>query len=337
MLSPCLPRHTTPEPSHVAVISEAVAARLISIEDAISVVESAFASLDSGLSRAFVFSAGPGPGPNTRLGVKAGYDGLSRHPGAKLGSYWSDNSLAGLANHGSTTLLLDDRTGRPCAFIAASYLTALRTAAADAVAVKHLAPLSASRLSILGSGHQAYYEALAVAQVRQLEQILIWGRDPAAAAQLALRLCEAGLPARAAKIEEAVEQAEILCTVTASSQPLFDAALVAPGTHISAMGADGPGKQELPGALVESALLFTDLVTQSVMIGEFQHACREGRVALNQIVPLGAVINGTALGRTSDRQMTIFDSSGVAVQDIAIGALVLERARAGGLALEIEL
>ncbi len=319
------------------MISEATAVRLIGIGDAITVVESAFASLDSELSRAFAFSAGPGPTPNTRLGVKAGYDGLSRHPGAKLGSYWSDNSRTGLANHGSTTLLLDHRTGRPCALVAANYLTALRTAAADAVAVKHLARTSASRLSILGSGHQAYYEALAVAQVRPLEQILIWGRDPAATGRLALRLREAGLPARAAEIEEAVTQADILCTVTASTRPLFDAALVTPGIHISAMGADGPGKQELPIALVEAALLFTDMVTQSVSVGEFQHACCAGRITPDRIIPLGAVINGTAIGRTGDRQTTIFDSSGVAVQDIAIGALALARARASGLVHEIEL
>jgi ornithine cyclodeaminase len=320
----------------VVVISEATAARLIGIEDAITAVESALASLDSGISRAFTFSSGQGPGPGTRLGVKAGYDGLSRHPGAKLGSYWSENSRTGLANHGSTTLLLDDRTGRPCAFVAASYLTALRTAAADAVAVKHLARASASRLSILGSGHQAYYEALAVAQVRQLDQISIWGRDPAAAARLALRLRDAGLPARAVEIEEAVTQADILCTVTASTKPLFDAALATPGIHISAMGADGPGKQELPSTLVESALLFTDLVTQSIVIGEFQHACRSGRIDPDHITPLGAVINGTATGRTSDSQTTIFDSSGVAVQDIAIAALALARARDSGMAHEIE-
>ncbi len=184
----------------VVVISEAMAARLIGIEDAITAVESALASLDSGISRAFAFSSGQGPGPGTRLGVKAGYDGLSRHPGAKLGSYWSENSRTGLANHGSTTLLLDDRTGRPCAFVAASYLTALRTAAADAVAVKHLARASASRLSILGSGHQAYYEALAVARVRQFDQISIWAPDPAAAARLALRLRDAEHAVRAVEI-----------------------------------------------------------------------------------------------------------------------------------------
>lgn len=327
---------TLPKGPKIVVIGETMAANLIRIEDAITVVEGALASSDIGVSRAFAFAAGAGPNQGTRFGVKAGYDGISRHPGAKLGTYWSRNNDIGLANHGSTTLLLDDATGHPCALIAATYLTALRTAAADAVAVKHLARHDASTLSILGSGHQAYYEALAVAQVRPIDQILIWGRDPDAAGRLAQRLRANGLPARAADIEEALAQADILCTATASTEPLFNELPVKRGIHISAMGADGPGKQELPISLVESALLFTDLVAQSVTIGEFQHACRTGQIMPDNIVPLGAVINGAAPGRTSDQQITIFDSSGVAVQDIAIGALALARARASGQALEIE-
>ena len=315
-------------------VSETVARRLVSLQDAITLMEAAFAALDRGQSRLFPSVAGQGSDPATRFGAKLGYDGLRRLPGVKIGSYWPGNRATGLGAHGSTTLLLDDETGRPTALVAATHLTALRTAAIDAVAVKALARPDAAILAVAGTGHQAYWDARAIAQVRRLDRILVWGRDPAAAEALAEQLRCDGLPAQAGGLTDTMASADILCTVTASREPLFPARLVRPGLHISAMGADGPGKQELDPALASTASLWADLPSQSVAMGEFQHLGLSGAATVQ---PIGGLLSGRLAGRRSPEEVTVFDSSGVALQDIAICAFALERAQAEGAALEFDL
>jgi len=128
----------------IQAVSETVAKRLVTLADAIGLMDAAFAALDRGESVLFPFVAGHGFDPGTRFGAKLGYDGPRRLPGLKVGSYWPGNRARGIGNHGSTTLLLDDETGLLRAVIAATHLTALRTAASDALAVKHLARPDAS-------------------------------------------------------------------------------------------------------------------------------------------------------------------------------------------------
>ena len=132
----------------------------------------------------------------------------------------------------------------------------------------------------------------------------------------------------------AVEHADIIVTVTAAREPLFSAGLVRAGTHISAMGADGEGKQELDPALFAKANLFADVVEQSITVGEYEKAFKAGLIDKERITPLGAVLNGRD-GRTNDQQITVFDSSGMALQDIAICALALEKAHNMGMAKDI--
>lgn len=315
-------------------ISETVAARLVTLADAIGLMEGAFAALDRGESKLFPFAAGQGSDPKTRFGAKLGYDGPRRLPGLKVGSYWPGNTARGVGNHGSTTLLLDDDTGLPRALVAATHLTALRTAASDAVAVKYLSRPEASVLALVGTGHQAYWDACAIAEVRSIASILVCGRDPQAAKTLATRLRKAGLPASASDLASALARADIVSTVTASRAPLFDGENVRPGTHISAMGADGSGKQELDPALATWASLWADLPSQSVTLGEFQYL---GAGALKRIQPIGGLLTGRLPGRRSADEVTIYDSSGVALQDLAICAFALERAQAEGLALSLDL
>ena len=318
----------------ILAVSETVAARLVTLKDAIALMESAFASLDRGESRLFPFVAGHGSDPATRFGAKLGYDGERRTPGLKVGSYWPRNVERGLGNHASTTLLLDDDTGAPRALVAATHLTALRTAASDAVAVKYLARKDASVLAVVGAGHQAYWDALAVAEVRKLEQVLVWAREASAAEALAARLRTAGLPAQASDLWPALARADIVSTATASRSALFAAGDVRPGTHLSAMGADGVGKQELDPALLLGASLWADLPTQSIVIGEFQ---RLPAALAGGVQPIGGLISGRLPGRCGDEEITIYDSSGVALQDLAICALALERAQAEGSVQTLDL
>jgi ornithine cyclodeaminase len=307
----------------LSVVTESDARRLVGIADAIVLVEAAFADLYAGTSILFPATRGHGSDPATRFGVKAGYDATRRLPGLKVGSYWPQNIAAGLEAHGSTTLLLDDETGFPKALVAATHLNALRTAASDAVAVRHLARADADVLTLVGTGHQAYWEALAIAEVRKLRRIHVCGRNAGGVERLVQRLHEAGLPAVAAAAEDAVPLADIVCTVTAARQPLFAASLVRAGTHVSAMGADGPGKQELDPALFARASLWADAPEQSVRIGEFQHA---GETEAARVAAIGGLIAGKLAGRSGSDEITVYDSSGIALQDLAIAAFALERA-----------
>ncbi|PEQ11943.1 hypothetical protein B2G71_14260 [Novosphingobium sp. PC22D] len=312
----------------IELIDGETARELVSHADAIAAMRAALAAFHRGDALLFPSMRGQGSDPSTRFGVKAAYDSASGYPGLKIGSFWPDNRQAGLPSHGSTTILLDDKTGFPCAIVEATWLNALRTAASDAVGVDLLARPDASRLAVVGTGNQAYHDVLAITLVRPLAEIAVCGRSDEQTLRLVRRLAEAGIAARAATPETALPTADIVVTATASRAPLFAAGLIGPGTHISTMGADGPGKQELPPELSRRAALFADAPAQSLEIGEFQYLA--ATPCADRIVPIGAVINGDSPGRTAADMITIYDSSGIGIQDIAIAALVLDRAREAG-------
>ena len=318
------------------IISEAEARRLVDASDAFTVVERGFADVARGDAMLFAPVAGRGTNPATRFGVKAGIDVARRCPGIKVGSYWPDNRARGLPAHGSTTLLLDDDTGFPTALVAATHLNALRTAAADAVGVDHLARADATILAIVGAGNQAWFDLMAIRRVRAIREVRVWNRTMAAAEQFAARARETGIAAIATDIRSAVRDADIVVTATAARAPLVQSGWIAPGTHISAMGADGPGKQELDPALVAVAARFADLPAQAAVIGECQHAVAAGLIDAGSITAIGAVIDGQAPGRVDPAAITLFDSSGIAIQDLAIARLAVERAAASGAGLSVD-
>jgi ornithine cyclodeaminase len=315
------------------IVPEHAAREAVSLDDAIAVVEAAFIDLAAGRSALFPVALGQGAA-SERFGAKLGRDGAGGVPGLKVGTYWPDNRARGLPAHGSTTLLLDPASGFPQALVAATHLTALRTAAADAVAVRALARADAERLLVIGTGHQAYWETRAVARVRQLAAVVIAGRSGEAAEALAARLRDDGLPARSGTVAADAPASDIIVTVTAAHQPVLAATDVRPGTHISAMGADEPVKAEMDPALFAAARLFADLPRQSAAIGEFSQAVVNG-LDPERIEAIGNVLAGAA-GRVAGDDVTIFDSSGVAIQDLAIARLALTRAEAMGLAQTID-
>ena len=316
------------------VVPEPVAAELLTIDDAIAAVHEGFISLDARKATVFPVSMGSGPDGMSRFGAKSGrIDGVAL--GVKVGTYWPQNAGRGIPAHGSTVLLLEEATGLPLAVVGASHLTALRTAAGNAVATRALARPAAKSLLVIGTGHQAFYEAVAVSRVRKLDEVMVWGRNESRAAELADKLRTAGLPARAERLEMALGRADLIATVTASHEALIDIPGVRPGTHISAMGSDTAGKQELGVALVRAARLFADVPSQSVTIGELQHAVAQGLVAADSITPIGAVLSGRKPGRTRDDEITIFDSSGTAIQDLAVCSRALTLALAAGRAITV--
>ncbi len=303
------------------VILEAETERRVTRELAFAAAQDALiAAATDGLSLpASLLSFG---GDGRRMSVKAA--ALGETPGIKIGSFWPGNPARGLPSHSSTILLADKDTGRIHTIVEASRANAMRTAAADAVAASVLARPEAETLAIFGAGQQAYFEAYALSAVRPIREVLIVSRNPEAADRLIDRLAGVNIPARATEAEAACRAADLIVTATPARAPLFDASWVRPGAYLAAMGADGPGKQELPAELLHQAALFCDLPAQSVVLGEFQSVAQEvaaGRIGLTAI---GDVLTGARPGRTSADQITIFDSSGLGLQDLCLALRLVD-------------
>nr|WP_198152030.1 ornithine cyclodeaminase family protein [Kibdelosporangium sp. MJ126-NF4]CEL23134.1 Ornithine cyclodeaminase [Kibdelosporangium sp. MJ126-NF4]CTQ90272.1 Ornithine cyclodeaminase (EC 4.3.1.12) [Kibdelosporangium sp. MJ126-NF4] len=298
------------------VITEAESASLVDEDLALAAAREAFLATET--ANAFPVVIGHAAVPHNRFTLKSGSAGDL--VGVKIGSYWPGNDEAGIPRHSSTIVLLDPATGRLAAVVEAATGNAYRTAAADALAVDTLARPDAHTLTVIGTGHQALYEVRAVTRVRPIQRVLVVGRRPDAARAFAEHVtARTGLPADVTDARTAVTAADIVVTSTTARQPLLDAEWVTPGTHISAMGADNPGKQELPPALYAHASLFCDIPGQSRTIGEFQHA------GAAELTALGAVLAGRAEGRQSATDITVFDSSGFALQDLTLAAALLRR------------
>ncbi|MCJ8324164.1 MAG: ornithine cyclodeaminase family protein [Rhizobiales bacterium] len=266
--------------------------------------------------------------------IKSGNLSVQKLSGLKVGSYWAGNHLKGMANHSTTTLILNEETGVVQAVINAGYLNGLRTAAANAVATNKLARKNARTLGVLGAGHQAIFEIKAICKVRDIQKILIHSRKPQTVLKAVEQLATIGIVAESASVEAVCRAADILVTVTNSKTALFKGEWIKPGTHISAMGADQSGKQELPLELVRKAQLYADLPAQSRAIGEFELA--SGSTKDLKICPIGAVLVGDDEGRVNHEQITIFDSSGIALQDLCIAKTVLDKAIEQELVMEID-
>jgi ornithine cyclodeaminase/alanine dehydrogenase-like protein (mu-crystallin family) len=295
-------------------ITEEESAALVTHELAFEAAREAFVAAASKQSGVFPAVLGRSREASNTFSIKSGWsDDLT---GVKIGSFWSGNPLRGLPRHNSTIVLLDQQTGRLGAVIEAGRVNAYRTAAADAVAAELLARKEAKVLAIFGAGNQASFEVMALARVRSIETVLVVARPSPRRDAFVDQIGETGLAARAALPEEAVRAADIVVTATPSREPLFDAAWVNPGTHVVSMGSDAPGKHELPSDLLSKASLFCDLPSQSVQIGEFQHIRDEIDAGVLAVTPIGDVIEGRASGRRFEDEITVFDSSGISLQDL---------------------
>jgi ornithine cyclodeaminase len=210
--------------------------------------------------------------------------------------------------------MFDQDVGRIEWAIEAGKVNAYRTAAADAVAAAALAREDSSVMAIFGVGNQAFYECIAVARIRPISQILVVARDEAKGYAFVKALGREGLEATCVCAQEACERADIVVTATPSREPLFDADWIRPGTHIASMGSDAAGKQELPPALFDRATIFCDLPLQAVVMGDLQHFSGDRCL----IIAIGDVLRGHRDGRTSPTEITVFDSSGIALQDLTI-------------------
>jgi ornithine cyclodeaminase len=270
------------------------------------------------------------------FGFKSGIDRTGPTLGVKAGGLWPGNRARGLANHQSTILLFDCDSGAPLALVRGTWLTALRTAAASAISIRHLARPDATVLGILGAGGQAEFQVRAALAQRAFSRLVIAGRSSARAEALAAALADTGLSIQIASAEDMARSSDVIITVTPSLRAVIADAWVRPGTHLACMGADTVGKQEVDAALVARARLFVDEPVQAITLGECQHAHAAGLIDPAALIPIGAVINSTQAGRTSADEITLFDSTGVGLQDVAAAQLALTLAQAAGRAVDLE-
>jgi ornithine cyclodeaminase len=254
--------------------------------------------------------------------------------GAKLISVFPGNFALGLQSHQGFVALFDPANGAVIAMLHAGEITAIRTAAASAAATRVLARQDARRLAILGYGEQAETHARAMALVRPLTEITLWGRSPERATAVARRLeSDLALPVRVAgTVREAVGEADIVCAVTAASDPILEGAWVAPGTHVNLVGSSMASTREADDALVARGRLFADHLEGVLRQGgEVIHAIGAGLIDESHVLgEIGQVMAGSLPGRRADDDVTLYKSLGAIVQDLFSGWRVYRRALAEG-------
>ena len=267
-----------------------------------------------------------------------GLDHLAVKVAVKVASGFFDNPKLGLPSGGAMVVVLNAKTGFcEAVMLDNAYLTDLRTGLAGAVAARYLAPETVRTVGVLGSGAQARYQVRALRLVRDFERVLVSARDAGRTAAYAAQMSESlGLPVEATTPETLVRESELVITTTPTRSPIVDAAWLHPGLHITAMGADLPGKQELdPEVLRSAGRVVCDRREQCLAMGELQHAA-ELLDGGNPPIELGELTSGRTPGRQSAEEITVCDLTGTGVQDTAIASLALTRARALGAGTVID-
>ncbi|MGC7102843.1 ornithine cyclodeaminase family protein [Amycolatopsis lurida] len=250
------------------------------------------------------------------------------------------NAARGLETHQGVVITFDDVTGVPSAVIEAGSLTAIRTAAASAVATRALAKARTGRIAVLGTGLQARLHLRAVAAVHDVSSAAVWGRDPHKAEEVASwARQDLGLPVEACTtVRAATHDADVVSTVTSTREPILAAADLRAGAHVNAVGACFPDARELSTDLVERARLVVDRREAArTEAGDLLLAAAELGPVLDRAVELGEVLRGEHAGREADDDITVFESLGFAALDVATGRYLVRQAVARGIGTDLAL
>lgn len=339
----------------MTVLSARDIERVFTVDDALTAVEEAYRQKAVGLAKAWPMvyeEIDPGASDmDIRSGILGG-EGLF---GLKLTSWAGGNPQRGLPDVFGTTLVCESETGEPRALLNASAITGLRTGAAAALGVKWLAREDVRSVLVAGAGHMCpFVVAATLAACPTIERVTVYdplkgalSEERLSAIQARVRELLAASPAREAcdcALDTAndgaacAQLADAVITVTPATVPFVDEEWIHPGLHLSCVGADMPGKQEVASAVTARACLFADDRVQSVSSGELEVPAKEGAVSADDIkAELGEVIAGTHPGRSGDEEVTLFDTSGIAVQDLAASKVALVRALEAGLGQTVEL
>jgi ornithine cyclodeaminase len=319
----------------VTIVPDALCSSLVDEETAFTAVSDVFAAMANGEARNFPVVREAIGHEGALYGFKGGFDRAGLTLGVKAGGYWPNNHTRGLINHQSSVLLFDPDTGQISAMVGGNYLTAVRTAAASAVSIAQLARPDAKVLGIVGAGHQSAFQLRGAVRQRNFERIVGWNFHPEMLPRVAETAKELGLPFEAVELDRLAAEADVIITITSSFAPILLAKHIRPGTHIACMGTDTKGKQEVAAEYLAAATVFTDERAQSITIGEAQHAVAAGLIAADAITEIGHVITGRHPGRRSAEEITLFDGTGVGLQDLAVARVAVKVAREKGSAIEV--
>jgi ornithine cyclodeaminase len=319
--------------SAVRVIDEHDVRRLLPMAACIDVMAEALASLARGeVHNPLRFVVRP-PDQPSLLGLMPAHRGGERPLYAlKVVAIFPSNAALGLDLHQGFVALFDGETGATRAILNAGGITAVRTAAVSGVATRCLARSDVRTLAILGTGIQARAHLEAMQAVREFERVVVWGRTPG-------RFADLDDVEEVSSAEEAVRAADVLVTATSAAEPIVDRDWLKPGVHINAVGSSIPTTRELDTRTMAEASLFVDRRESTVNeAGDFLFPQREGAIGPDDIrAEIGELVLGTAIGRRSPEEITVFKSLGLAVEDLAAAEYVVARAEAENVGTVVSL
>lgn len=248
--------------------------------------------------------------------------------GLKWVNVHPDNRTRGLPTVMALIVLSDPKTGFPVAIMDGTYITNLRTGAAGGIAAEYLAKKSSSHIGFIGCGVQASFQLMALRNLFKIRTVTAYDKEPARMRQFVRQAARLGIAAKACdSVEACVRNKDIVVTTTPSRKPIVRAAWINPGTHINAIGADAKGKQELDPAIVKRARVIVDDMAQAVHSGEINVPLSKKLFKAGDIrATLGQVVIGARRGRVSAKDITVFDSTGLAIQDIALASYIYKKA-----------
>jgi len=318
------------------VIDGALVRKLLDMESCIEAMRDAFRVVSAGEVnqplRTALFGKGSG-----LLGLMPGAIASPPSLGIKVVSIFPDNFAKRRPTHQGVVVLFDCDDGRPLAVLDAHAITAIRTAAASAVATDLLARQDAGHLALLGYGDQATTHLAALSRVRDLRAVTVWGRDPARARAFAMQHAGSLPISVAATVEQAIADADIVCTLTGATDPILLGRWLRPGMHLNAVGSSLPAMAELDADAVARCRFFADCrAGAEQQAGEWRRAIAAGRVGPEHLLgEIGDVILGKVAGRLNEDDITCFKSLGMAAEDMLAAGLVLRRALSQGLGTEV--
>lgn len=308
----------------IPIVSEAALREVVTPAVAVEAIREAFRADGEGRTHVPAVINLEVPAYRGEFHVKTALIERVPHVAVKVASGFYDNPSKGLPSGAGLMAVFDATTGMPAALLLDNgFLTDIRTGAAGAVATEFLALPQFETVGVIGSGLQARHQIRCMRLVRRFTRIVAWSPDRSHLETYVTEMRADGYEASAAPTPEAVcRAADVIVTATPSRQPLVRAAWLRPGQHITALGSDSPGKQELEaGCLARADLLVVDRLTQCAAFGELRHALDEGAIQPNRVhAELGEIVAGVKPGRTSESQITIADLTGVGFQDTAIAS-----------------
>ncbi len=334
----------------IRVLSSADLKPLLTFAQIIDQAERAYVWKSEGLTSTFplVFHEfAPG---TADMDIKSGHLKPAGIFGMKLVSFFEPNMQKGIAPLNASIMLYDDTNGLLRAVIEGAHLGGLRTGAAAALGAKHLARRSSEEFLVIGCGHQCTYQVAAMlTALPGIRRVSVCDpRTPSQAVKMAVDLPERleadfGIDAQGVgfeaidDLEAAVRRSDVITTITPAREPIVKDSWVSPGTHINCVGADMKGKQEVESALVARARVFTDDTTQCVDVGEIEVPLSEKAISIERIAgEIGDVIVGAVQGRRSENDITLFDTTGLAIQDLAAAKAALDAAEANDAGASID-